>query len=147
MTGYSVLHIPRDSNRCSIGDPPMQFGRHNPLTKSLPQSRYRIATLILLIVTPVLSACSFKTGHAAGPRSVPNVVLILADDKYHQPSRFVRITNARGTNLHEICSLRFRHKLSNPVELRRINYTLLQTLSPGIGLYTSQEESWKGKAW
>jgi hypothetical protein len=43
---------------------------------------HRIATLILTAVSIVLSVDAGNTALGAEKRSVPNIVLILADDKY-----------------------------------------------------------------
>jgi hypothetical protein len=44
--------------------------------------RHRIAILTLTVVSVVLSLDSARTGICAEKRSVPNIVIILADDKY-----------------------------------------------------------------
>ena len=63
------------------------FHRVSPLggmqTPDLPgQSLHRITTFILALVTLGLSAGWEKQGFCAAKRGVPNIVFILADDKY-----------------------------------------------------------------
>ena len=53
----------------------------------LRQLLHRITTLILTIAAATFSIDSDKNGICAEVRSVPNIVLILADDKYWKSAR------------------------------------------------------------